>query len=260
MKTYLKVPWEERYRAKALGARWDPAQKLWYVPDAVDLVPFLEWVPSLPPLSKTLQRVLRSGRHLDSKKKRPILDRAEGIRLWVVREREKRCAALHEASHAAVIRHFGGCARPEIWRNEREKNSPLDNCETAWLGRCYMLAAPGDMRFARGLKKQMGIIRCPKRWPVYVGLAGFVGELVAQGEREAWALQDSYMNALDAVQISATDLAMVQRSTVPTERVFAKTIDYLTAVWPQIIDEANWLIATADEDASSPAGIARVRQ
>jgi hypothetical protein len=255
MKTYLEVPYEDHYRAKALGAKWDPARKLWYVPDAVDLVPLSEWVPKLPALSKKLRRVLRSGRHLDAGNKRSVLDRAEGIRLWVVREREKRAVAIHEASHAALIRHFGGYARPEIWRNEREKDSPLDGAERAWEGRCYMLGTPGDMRFGRGLKKQLGIIRCPKLWPVYVGLAGFVGQLVAEGTREAWAVQESYMTALDDGHISATDLAMIQQLTVPTERVFAKTIDYLTRVWPQVIDETNWLIVTADEDVSSPAGV-----
>jgi hypothetical protein len=154
-----------------------------------------------------------------------------------------------------LIRHFGGYASPEIWRKARVNDSDAVSDETAWAGRCYILARPGEMRFGRGLKKQLGIIRCPKRWAVYIGLAGFVGEQIDAGETEAWAVQDSYMNALDADEISATDLTMIGQPTAPTERVFAKTIDYLVRLWPQVIDEGNWLITTADEGASSPAGI-----
>lgn len=41
--TYLKVPFAEKDQAKALGARWDPARKCWYVPDGKDLAAFARW-------------------------------------------------------------------------------------------------------------------------------------------------------------------------------------------------------------------------
>lgn len=59
MKTYLEVPLDQKDRAKNLGARWDPARQQWYVPDRVDLAPFLQWVPGLPKLSKGVQKVLQ---------------------------------------------------------------------------------------------------------------------------------------------------------------------------------------------------------
>ena len=31
-KTYLRCPFKEKDQAKALGAKWDPAKKSWYVP------------------------------------------------------------------------------------------------------------------------------------------------------------------------------------------------------------------------------------
>ncbi len=62
MKTYLAVPLEQKERAKALGARWDPARRAWYVPDGIDLTPLLRWVPNLPRLSRAIERVLRSAR------------------------------------------------------------------------------------------------------------------------------------------------------------------------------------------------------
>lgn len=60
IKTYLDVPFGDKYQARTLGARWDPASKLWFVPDGTALTPFLDWVPSLPTLDKRVRGVLRS--------------------------------------------------------------------------------------------------------------------------------------------------------------------------------------------------------
>ena len=40
----LKVPYAEKDEAKALGARWNPARKSWYVPDGKDPAPFARWL------------------------------------------------------------------------------------------------------------------------------------------------------------------------------------------------------------------------
>lgn len=40
----LKVPYAEKDEAKALGARWNPTRKCWYVPDGKDAAPFAQWV------------------------------------------------------------------------------------------------------------------------------------------------------------------------------------------------------------------------
>lgn len=42
-KTYLNVPYAQKDAAKALGARWDPANKKWYVPAGKDIAPFAQW-------------------------------------------------------------------------------------------------------------------------------------------------------------------------------------------------------------------------
>ena len=44
MRTNLVVPFSEKDEAKALGARWDPAKKLWYVDKVPDLAPFARWL------------------------------------------------------------------------------------------------------------------------------------------------------------------------------------------------------------------------
>jgi exodeoxyribonuclease VII large subunit len=45
MKTYLQVPFRDKDRAKSLGARYDMARKLWFVPDGIDFWCFSEWLP-----------------------------------------------------------------------------------------------------------------------------------------------------------------------------------------------------------------------
>lgn len=42
--TYLDVPFKAKDEAKALGARWDPDARKWYVPDGRDLAPFQTWL------------------------------------------------------------------------------------------------------------------------------------------------------------------------------------------------------------------------
>ena len=43
----LQVPFAEKDQAKALGARWNPAQKIWYIPDALEnqVEQFQRWLP-----------------------------------------------------------------------------------------------------------------------------------------------------------------------------------------------------------------------
>lgn len=39
----LKVPFSEKDKAKALGARWNSERKAWYIPDGKDIAPFKQW-------------------------------------------------------------------------------------------------------------------------------------------------------------------------------------------------------------------------
>ncbi|HQL49530.1 MAG TPA: DUF5710 domain-containing protein [Holophaga sp.] len=56
MPTPLQVPYAEKDQAKALGAKWNPAEKVWFVPDGVEVAPFQKWLPkpqaSAPPAGK----------------------------------------------------------------------------------------------------------------------------------------------------------------------------------------------------------------
>jgi hypothetical protein len=48
MRTNLQVPFAEKEEAKKLGARWDPARKLWYVENKADLTAFGQWLTGSP--------------------------------------------------------------------------------------------------------------------------------------------------------------------------------------------------------------------
>lgn len=58
MKTYLVVPFEQKNRVKEMGAKFDMARKQWFVPDGVDLIPFLAWVPDMPRLRKKVRQCI----------------------------------------------------------------------------------------------------------------------------------------------------------------------------------------------------------
>jgi hypothetical protein len=51
----LNVPYSEKEEAKALGARWSPGRKTWFIEDQEKIEPFLKWVPQhlLKPCRKT---------------------------------------------------------------------------------------------------------------------------------------------------------------------------------------------------------------
>ena len=42
MRTNLNVPYEEKDKARTLGAKWDLARKTWYIED---IRPFMKWIP-----------------------------------------------------------------------------------------------------------------------------------------------------------------------------------------------------------------------
>ena len=44
-KTWLKVSYQEKNKAKALGACWDKTAKSWYAPEGTDLIPLSLWLP-----------------------------------------------------------------------------------------------------------------------------------------------------------------------------------------------------------------------
>lgn len=59
MRIDLSVAYAEKEQAKALGARWDDARKIWYVVDPKDVRPFMRWIknPRLrKPVNATVEK------------------------------------------------------------------------------------------------------------------------------------------------------------------------------------------------------------
>jgi exodeoxyribonuclease VII large subunit len=59
---FLTVSFKEKDAAKALGARWDGAQRQWFVPEGRDLTPFAAWLPAdaTLPVASTSTAVARA--------------------------------------------------------------------------------------------------------------------------------------------------------------------------------------------------------
>jgi hypothetical protein len=58
--TYLNSRFEEKDQIKALGGRWDPDAKRWYVPPGLGLTPFAKWLPIEAAPVATPRRALRA--------------------------------------------------------------------------------------------------------------------------------------------------------------------------------------------------------
>lgn len=61
MRINLQCPFEHKDKVKALGARWDPAARVWYIKNVEDLTPFMQWIkPQKQPKSRP---IFLSGKH-----------------------------------------------------------------------------------------------------------------------------------------------------------------------------------------------------
>jgi len=72
-KTYLNVPFAQKDAAKALGARWDAANKKWYVPANKDITLFEQWQAQAGTMESPQQRRVNQDRRLHPRK--PVLQR-----------------------------------------------------------------------------------------------------------------------------------------------------------------------------------------
>lgn len=53
--TFLTTTFQDKDKVKVLGARWDAAERRWYVPDGLDLAPFAPWLPGTVHASRDAQ-------------------------------------------------------------------------------------------------------------------------------------------------------------------------------------------------------------
>lgn len=71
MKVILQnVDYKEKDRVKALGAKWDPYEKYWYVTNQEDLTPFTEWIPEISKFYKDYDSYLKKRPKNQMRKRR----------------------------------------------------------------------------------------------------------------------------------------------------------------------------------------------
>ena len=61
-KTYLNVPFAQKDEAKALGARWDAANKKWFVSADKDITLFAQWQPQSDSLESTATNTITTSK------------------------------------------------------------------------------------------------------------------------------------------------------------------------------------------------------
>lgn len=62
----LRVRYEDRKQAKASGARWNPARKVWYVVDRPSLMRCLKWAVLTPEARAWVADEVSSRRYYDA--------------------------------------------------------------------------------------------------------------------------------------------------------------------------------------------------
>ncbi|WP_432737343.1 zincin-like metallopeptidase domain-containing protein [Maridesulfovibrio sp. FT414] len=78
-KTYLNVPYKEKWLAKKHGALWDKSAKLWFAPTGTDLEPLAQWLPKERIVAPETNAVLEFAKALqeaglDLQGQLPIMD------------------------------------------------------------------------------------------------------------------------------------------------------------------------------------------
>jgi hypothetical protein len=58
---FLTVPYAEKDAAKALGARWNPTRRRWYVADGVATEPFAKWIDAASASASTSSSASAGG-------------------------------------------------------------------------------------------------------------------------------------------------------------------------------------------------------
>lgn len=80
MRINLVTPFAEKDAVKALGARWDPAKKVWYITDVADLTPFMRWIPDLEKASErpggASKAAVKSNANAPSKKSEGVITKS----------------------------------------------------------------------------------------------------------------------------------------------------------------------------------------
>lgn len=139
-RVYLAVPFAEKDRVKAAGARWDKERKAWFVPEGRDTTAFKAWLPeqmqthtqakAADPVTEFTEALRRAGLDVP----RPEMDgKLHRVRVDGDKGREKSGAYVgHLDGHpSGFIQNFKTGEKTN-WRQERPDKS-VDRAEMARL-------------------------------------------------------------------------------------------------------------------------------
>jgi len=115
---------------------------------------------------------------------------------------EKYKTAFHEIGHTHILRRFGGCAIPIIWKNP---TSTTQNNEKSWIGTTKVLAWPGQVHIGPGIV----VHPVPTNWKVLVGLAGLVTEYMHCGEDSSFEIAGYIEENICYDELSESDRRMI---------------------------------------------------
>lgn len=157
---------------------------------------------------------------------------------------ELRQAAYHEAGHRALYRRYGGDGDAYIW-----KNTSGDPYEKAWIGHFRPRTCPQAMH---ELAKIHGQPRAdlPDNWRVLYGMAGMVAEEILRGD--ILDIDRIYENICERIYNgdgSVSDLSSMNITNIVDFELLHEDVamawNHLTAEWPLVTQEAEYLIEEA---------------
>jgi hypothetical protein len=128
----LNVPYEEKDAAKALGARWDPTRRTWYVPAGVDINKFARWNSELEAWNRAADGRGKAPRL--RKQRREKREKAQGKKQGKGVGVEQGGEVSYIAGNAITGKHYAPSMCPDC-ETKLPWEPQCDACTAAFEGR-----------------------------------------------------------------------------------------------------------------------------
>lgn len=161
--------------------------------------------------------------------------------------------AYHEAGHKIIYELFGGAGDAVVWKNESENPD-----EVAWLGQFRPRTCPEQMH-ETWARAGLDAPPLPSSWCAMYGMAGVVAEQILRGETEVEFIAGNLYFRICCDEISSSDLASIGVTDIDNFEVDIESVEHcvqhLLEHWPQVTQEAEYLIANATTDTRAAANL-----
>ena len=179
--TFLTATFAEKDAVKALGAKWDGAQRQWFVPEGRDLAPFAAWLPayvtqSAASTSTSLARVQDGGSEV-------AIPSKKGVSLSVLLAGVTQAVAqLHRAgvwTMVEVVELRGNSGHIFLGVSERDSSGAVLAKASAVIWQSTANTIMPEFERATGAQLAPGIKLLVRARPVFKALHGFSLEIDA---------------------------------------------------------------------------------